>query len=234
MGQKKSRLVLVGMPLGNVDDIGRRAVTLLADADLILCEDLRVTSRFFKRWGVTVERERLHLYNEHTTPAEREEILRKIEHLSVTALLSDAGMPVICDPGGGLVRRAMARGISVEVIPGPTAIGAALALAGLGGDGYYFAGFPPRETEKRHPFLKNLASIGVPVVLYETPYRIKKMVAEVCVAFPKHKRFFLGINIGTPEQYVIDIPLKELASFHYPFPKGPPVFILYDENGIKG
>jgi 16S rRNA (cytidine1402-2'-O)-methyltransferase len=219
------------MPIGNPRDIGARALEAIRSADLILCEEWKSATGYFRAWGIENFRPRILLYNEHTTPAEEDEILARISSVAVTVLLSDAGMPVLCDPGHRLVPRARRLGVSIGAVPGPTALTSALALAGLGSEGFIFAGFPPQKSELRPPFLKAFASGRLPVVFYETPYRLKKLIGEIRSVIPGTKRIFIAVNISMDSEYIIDGMVKDITvSLSEKIPKGPPVIILY-ENG---
>src|SRR5690349_4578100 len=133
-------LYLVATPIGNLEDITHRAVRILGEADLIACEDTRQTRKLLDHYGIqkpTVS------YHEHNETERAEELADRLRGGAVVALVSDAGMPLVSDPGYRLVRAAIAAGVRVETVPGPSAALTALAASGLPTDAFYFGGFLP-------------------------------------------------------------------------------------------
>ena len=139
-------LHLVATPIGNLADITLRALAVLARADVVLCEDTRHTGKLFARYGMAA---RLLPYHEHNAEAARPEVLRLLAEGRRVALVSDAGTPLVSDPGYKLVRAAIAAGIPVTALPGPSSVLAGLAVAGLPTDAFFFAGFLPTKAEAR-------------------------------------------------------------------------------------
>jgi len=234
MKQKNSPvLALLGMPIGNLNDITFRQYEYLIKADLILCEEYKSASRILKHLGIQSDG-RLELYNEHNQAEMLEEILSRIKQNKLTVLISDAGMPAFCDPGGALVKLAAHRDIKLEIVPGPTALGAALALFGQASDGFVFAGFPPRKTEERALFFRKFRNSKVPVVFYETPYRTKKFLGEIQKEMQDtNKKVFVAIDITADKEYILDVPVREIGRYESSIPKGPPVVILYESGNIQ-
>jgi 16S rRNA (cytidine1402-2'-O)-methyltransferase len=164
------RLVLVGTPLGNLGDLSPRAVQALAEADLVACEDTRRTGKLLELAGVHPHR--LAAVHEHNEASMVPALLARLERGETVALVSDAGMPVISDPGARLVKAAAAAGHDVTTVPGPSAGVAALAISGLPSERWAFEGFLPRKGRDRAGRLDEIAGERRTVVLYEAPHRI--------------------------------------------------------------
>jgi 16S rRNA (cytidine1402-2'-O)-methyltransferase len=176
-------LSVVGTPIGNLDDISPRAARSLRAADVVACEDTRRTAVLLRHVGAQVPMLALHAHNE---AARSEELLGRLREGARVALVSDAGMPGVSDPGARLVRAAAAEGLAVEVVPGPSAVTAAMALAGLGeGAGFLFVGFLPRRAAERAALIDRLADLKVPVVAFESPKRVRAFLELLARALPE-------------------------------------------------
>ncbi len=161
-------LYLVATPIGNLEDITHRALRVLREAGVIACEDTRRTRQLLSHYGV---RTPLVSYREHNEAARSADLIERLRQGVSVALVSDAGTPLISDPGHRLVARAAAAGIRVEPVPGPCALVAALAASGLPADGFHFAGFLPAKAAQRRAALARLKAIESTLVLYEAPHR---------------------------------------------------------------
>ena len=161
-------LYVVATPIGNLGDLSPRAAETLRRADLVLAEDKRVTAKLLSHAG---SKSRLANYNDHSSEADRDGIVARLGNEAI-ALVSDAGTPLISDPGYKLVRAAREAGHSVFTLPGPSALIAALTLAGLPTDRFLFAGFLPAKVKARHEALAELADIRATLVFYETGPRL--------------------------------------------------------------
>lgn len=163
------KLVIVGTPIGNLSDLSPRAVEALKSADLILCEDTRHSRTLLQHFGIETATESYHEHNED------EKAPRLIERMlagSTLALVSDAGMPVVSDPGYRVVRLAREEGITVEPIPGPFAGVLALVASGLPPLPFTFLGFAPHREGQRREFYRRAAELGHTVIIYESPERV--------------------------------------------------------------
>lgn len=205
-------LYVVATPIGNLGDMTVRAVTTLARADAILCEDTRVSRTLLTRYAI--ERP-LRAFHEHNEDAELARVLAELADGRAIALISDAGTPLLSDPGFKLVRAAVAAGHAVTALPGASAILAGLTVSGLPTDGFFFGGFLPAKQAARRTRLEALAAIPGSLVLFETPPRIADSLAdiaatlgarEVVVARELTKRFE-EVRRGTAETLA-----KELAT----------------------
>ncbi len=169
-------LYLVATPIGNLEDITLRALRVLKEADLIACEDTRQTAKLLGHYGVA---KRLVSYHEHNEIVRAPEIVLELEEGARVALVSDAGMPALSDPGHHLVTLAVRHGIPVVPLPGPTAFTAALAASALPVDKFHFIGFlPPRRTQRRKA-LSELKRETATLVFYEAPHRLAEALADM-------------------------------------------------------
>ena len=168
-------LAIVPTPIGNLEDITLRALRYLREADLIACEDTRRTGRLLAHYEIKGDLVALHEHNEDRLAgelAERAQTLR-------VALVSDAGMPLVSDPGYRLVAACIERGVGVEVLPGPSAPVTALVLSGLPADAVVFLGFPPRKGKERAKFLARVAREPSTFVLFESPHRLARTLRDL-------------------------------------------------------
>jgi 16S rRNA (cytidine1402-2'-O)-methyltransferase len=173
-------LYVVATPIGNLEDVTLRALRILREASVIAAEDTRRTSRLLQHYSISTPTTSLHAHNEEAKTPHLVDRLRGGESV---ALVSDAGTPVVSDPGARLVAAAHAAGVRVEPIPGPNAAIAAISASGMGGEGFVFAGFPPTRATARAAWLSRLAAESRPVVLYEAPHRIKATLADLLALF---------------------------------------------------
>lgn len=169
-------LAIVSTPIGNLGDITIRAVDCLADADLVLCEDTRVTGRLMAHLGL---RKPLRAYHDHNAATVRPLVLERLAAGDLVVLVSDAGTPLISDPGYRLVREAAAAGFAVTALPGPSAALAGLAVAGLPTDRFLFAGFLPAKDKARADAIAALKDVPATLVFYETGPRLGAMLADL-------------------------------------------------------
>jgi 16S rRNA (cytidine1402-2'-O)-methyltransferase len=172
-------LYLVATPIGNLEDITFRAVRLLKESDVIACEDTRQTRKLLDHYGIqkpTVS------YHEHNEAERTAELLERLRAGTVVALVSDAGMPLVSDPGYRLVRAAIDAGVRVEPVPGPSAVLTAVAASGLPTEAFYFGGFLPAKTGQRLKTLEALADESATLVFYEAPHRILETLEAVVEA----------------------------------------------------
>ena len=169
-------LYVVATPIGNLGDITLRALATLAGADLIACEDTRVSSVLLRHYGIA---SRLTAYHEHNAASVRPKLLAALGDGKVVALISDAGTPLISDPGYRLVVEARAAGHRVVPIPGPSAVLTALVASGLPTDAFFFAGFLPPKTAARVKRLRELVGIPATLVFFESPQRVADSLADM-------------------------------------------------------
>jgi 16S rRNA (cytidine1402-2'-O)-methyltransferase len=208
---KKStgRLDVVATPIGNLADLSARARQSLAEADLIAAEDTRHTLALLHAIGVSRPLVSLHAHNES---ARVPQLMAQLEAGAVVALVSDAGTPLLSDPGFELVQRAAAAGIEVRSIPGPSAITAALAVAGLPPGRFCFEGFLPARSKERRTALLELAGEPRTLVFFEAPHRIAASLEDLAAAFGAERRAVVARELTKMHETIYRGTLAELSA----------------------
>ena len=169
-------LYIVSTPIGNLEDVTYRAVRVLGQVDLVAAEDTRRAAKLFTRYGITTRRVSLHEHNE----AQRiPSLLSRLSRGETVAIVSDAGTPLVSDPGARLARAALEAGHRVEAIPGPSAVLTALVASGLAADGFTFIGFPSSRSKDRKRLFSELVRQSRPVVFFEAPHRIRRSLLDL-------------------------------------------------------
>lgn len=169
-------LHLVATPIGNLGDITLRALEVLAGADVVACEDTRISRRLMERYGISAD---LKQYHEHNAEAARPKILAKLAEGGSIALVSDAGTPLISDPGFKLVREVTAAGFDVFALPGPSSVLTALAVSALPTDRFFFEGFLPSKQVARRSRIEELSRIDATIVMFESGNRVQEMLGDL-------------------------------------------------------
>ena len=171
-------LYVVATPIGNLEDVTLRALRVLREVSVIAAEDTRRTARLLQHYSIPTPTTSLHEHNER---ARVSGLIQRLQNGDSVALVSDAGTPVISDPGARLVAAAHEHGITVEPLPGPSAVIAALSASGFAGDGFLFAGFAPARADARRRWLESLKDEPRPVAIFEAPHRIGALLAAAGV-----------------------------------------------------
>ena len=179
--RRPGALVVCPTPIGNLSDVTLRLLEELRGADVVACEDTRRTRILLDRHGISVPLLAVHEHNEAVRAPEVVERIRRGERV---ALATDAGMPAVSDPGARIVAAVAAAGLEVTVLPGPSAVTAAVAASGLGGGGFVFAGFLPRPAGRAAAEVRRLDACGLPVVAFESPRRLPATLAALAAAEP--------------------------------------------------
>jgi len=180
-----AKLSVVATPIGNLEDITLRALRVLEECAVVLCEDTRVTGKLLKHYAI---KKPLLSYHDHSGHAKYEKVYTLLEGGSDLALVSDAGTPAVSDPGALLVaavRECFGEAVCIEAIPGPSALSAALSIAGLQGDTFTFCGFPPHK-KGRETFFRELLARREVSVFYESPHRIVKALTALAADETRH------------------------------------------------
>ena len=173
---ESSVLYIVGTPIGNLNDISSRAINILKNVSLIACEDTRQTKKIMSRFDFS---NNLISFNKHNSFNKIPGIINDLNAGKSIALVSDAGMPSICDPGEKLIKEARAFGLNVICIPGPSAVLTALVSSGLPSSKFIFEGFLPKKKSEREKLLSELSKNDKTTVLFESPHRLKKLLNEL-------------------------------------------------------
>ena len=200
-------LYVVATPIGNLEDLGPRALRTLREADLIACEDTRRTKHLLARFGVATP---VTSYFEHNKLRKGRHLLKLLAEGKSVALVTDAGTPGISDPGFLLVREARAAGLRVVPVPGPSAVVAALSAAGIPADRFVFEGFLPTKPGRRLTRLAALRDLEMTVVLYESPHRLFKTLEAIRQVFGDVElvvareltKLFEEVRTGTPSEHL--------------------------------
>ena len=216
-------LHIVSTPIGNLSDLSLRALKTLMSVDAVLCEDTRVTARLFARYGID---QSLSPYHDHNAATARPKIIERLKAGESLALVSDAGTPLISDPGYKLVREAAAACISVSAVPGPSAALMGLTLSGLPTDQFYFMGFLPAKEGARRRSLQNVASVQASLVIYEGASRLGASLSDMAEVLG-NREAAIARELTKLHEEVLRGRLLELAErFAATPPKGELVIIV--------
>lgn len=180
--QRSGILYLCGTPIGNLSDASLRLRQTLESVDLIACEDTRRTKKLLSSFDIHKPIVSLH---QHAERGRAHSIIELLSAGKPVAFVSDAGMPSISDPGAFLVSAAVEAGISIKVVPGPSAVTSALALSGFPADVFLFGGFPPRKTSQRQKYFREWIKAGITSVFFESPHRLIKSLRDLEAVFPQ-------------------------------------------------
>ncbi len=217
-------LYIVGTPIGNLGDLSFRALETLKEANLIVAEDTRHTRRLTDRYGIDTHMLSCHKFNE---VQRAEQIIERIQNGEAVAMVSDSGMPGISDPGARVVTLCREAGAMVTSVPGPAAVTTAVALSGLGEKGFIFAGFLPHKSGGRKRDLLKWAEADLPVVLYESPYRLLKLLGEIEEHLGADRTVFVGRELTKKfEELSLGTPTEILALYENRKVKGECVVII--------
>lgn len=203
-------LFVVATPIGNYQDITLRALQVLRDANVVVCEELREGSTLLKKVGV--EGKELVSLNEHNEDEQTGNLIIRLHEGQTLALISDCGTPTFADPGARLVEEALLQGVKVVPIPGPSSLMAALSITPSATKEFYFAGFLPRKDEERISKLKHLHSLRNNIILMDTPYRLGKLLEETQSVFGKQHQATLTLDLTLPGELIIHDTLQVIRS----------------------
>ena len=218
----------VATPIGNLGDITLRALQVLAGVDLVLCEDTRHSARLFEAYGIRTPRTALHEHNER---ARIDSILSQITEGKAIALISDAGTPLLSDPGFPLVRAAREAGVDVFPVPGPSALLSALTGAGLPTDAFSFFGFLPPKTGQRVNALTPLAARTETLVFYESPRRLGAALADMAQVFGPDRQAVVALELTKRFERFDVGTLADLAARFSGDTKGEAVIVVAGFDG---
>jgi 16S rRNA (cytidine1402-2'-O)-methyltransferase len=206
----KANLYLVPTPIGNLADITLRALEVLKAVDIILAEDTRTSGFLLKHYQISKPLQSFHIFNEHKTLAS---LIQRMQQGEVMALISDAGTPGISDPGFLLVREVLRAGLSVDCLPGATALIPALIKSGFPTDRFVFEGFLPHK-KGRQTLLKKLAEEDRTIVLYESPHRLVKLLEQIIGFFGESRLVSVSRELTKLHEETFTGPVNEVL-FHF-------------------
>ena len=233
MGCMTPGLYLVGTPIGNLQDITLRALETLKSAVLILAEDTRVTRRLLDRHEIRTPMMSYHKFNE---AARADDILGRIRAGEALALVTDSGMPAVSDPGARIVDACHREGLPVFVVPGPSSVTSAVALSGFvgSGGGFVFGGFLPHKPGARRRRLAELGRGDLPMVLFESPYRLLKLMEDIEASLGA-RRLYVGRELTKHfEESLRGTPAEIRGRFAERAVKGELVVVIAPDEGEGG
>lgn len=220
-------LHVVATPIGNLGDISFRALATLAAADLVVAEDTRVTKTLLAHYGITTP---LFAYHEHNADSVRPQLLARLEAGQALALVSDAGTPLVSDPGFRLVGEALARAIAVTSVPGPSAVLAGLVVAGLPTSRFFFEGFLPPKSAARRQRIAAIAAVPGTLVIFESPRRLAETMADLAAVLGSRDaavareltKMFEAVKRGTLPELAAELAASEPLRGEIVVLVGPP------------
>jgi 16S rRNA (cytidine1402-2'-O)-methyltransferase len=215
-------LVVCATPIGNLEDVTLRVLRELGEADVVLCEDTRRTRTLLDRHGI---RAKLVSYHQHNEAKRVDELVPQLDAGEKIALVSDAGLPGVNDPGARLISAAIERGLEVTVLPGPSAVETALVASGLVGERYAFVGFLPRRREALDRLWEETASWGGPVVAFESPRRLSASLRSLAEADPE-RLVAVCRELTKRFEEVVRGPARQVAARFTEAPKGEITLVL--------
>lgn len=213
-------LYVVATPIGNLGDLSPRALSVLGRVDAICAEDTRTTAQLLAHFGIAKPMKALHEHNESRITAD---VVAQLQAGRSLALVSDAGTPLVSDPGYALVDAARQAGLTVQAVPGPCAVTAALSIAGLPTDEFTFAGFLPAKPSARRARLQALANEPRTWVIYEAPHRIVECAEDLATIFGSERLVFLARELSKRFEQSVRLPASEL-----------PAWLATDANRLRG
>ena len=227
-------LYLVATPLGSARDITLRALDVLASADILVAEDTRNTRKLLDIHGISLGKRQISAYHEHSAASRRSQFLSHIANGHSVAYVSDAGTPLIADPGYQLVKAARLANLAVFSAPGPAACIAALSVAGLPTDQFHFVGFLPPQPAGRQKHLKGLMLLSATVVIYESPKRLNELLADIMTIGGSGRQVAVCRELTKKFENVKIGKVKELIDFYKKKPaKGEIVVLIAADKEVK-
>lgn len=221
-------LYVVATPIGNLEDVTLRALRVLREVTLIAAEDTRRTAKLLQHYSISTPTTSLHEHNEHARTPHLIERLRAGDSI---ALVSDAGTPVVSDPGGRLVQAAHSSGVTVQPVPGPSAVIAMVSACGISSDGFVFAGFAPSRSNHRTRWLAELAAERRPVVFYETPHRIHRALTDI-QAQMGDRQVAIGRELTKAHEQLVIRPIHEWVG-NPPQERGEFVLVVFPHTSER-
>ena len=204
----KNALYIVSIPIGNPDDITLRAIKVLTDVDILVCEEYRNGSRLMKQLGI--KEKQIITTNEHNETQQIDTLLIELAQGKSLALVSDCGTPLFSDPGHRLVEEVISAGFQIIPVPGVSALTTAISVTPQKLTRYVFGGFMPRAPQDRINELKKLKMMRLPIILMDTPYRLTNLLEDVKKVFGKGQRVTLCCDLTLPGETIITASVEEV------------------------
>lgn len=204
----KNALYIVSIPIGDPDDITLRAIRVLQEADVLVCEEFRNGSRLMKQLGI--QNKEIITTNEHNEAQQIQTLLIRLAQGQSLALVSDCGTPLFSDPGHRLVEEVVNAGFQIIPVPGVSALAAVISVTPQKLTRYVFAGFLPRSPQERVSELKKLKMLRMPIILMDTPYRMTNLLENVRGVFGKEQRVTLGCNLTLPNELILTASIEDV------------------------
>jgi 16S rRNA (cytidine1402-2'-O)-methyltransferase len=205
---KMGQLYIVATPIGNPEDITLRAIRILGEADVVICEEHRQGSTLLKKLGITPRQ--LVSLNEHNESEQAATLVQRMLLGENMALISDAGTPVFADPGAELIRQAVEMGITVTAVPGASSLMALLSLLDTRLEHFVYVGFLSRVPQERRQELQRFLRLNLPLVIMDTPYRLSSLLEDIEKTAGKNRRLTLGLNLTQPGEQVLHGTVAEI------------------------
>jgi 16S rRNA (cytidine1402-2'-O)-methyltransferase len=224
------KLIICGLPIGNSEDISPRVIKTLQEVDLIAAEDTRTAALFLSQFEI---KKPLISYHDFSHKKQRDNIIKELLSGKKIALISDAGMPMISDPGYHLVQASVEKGIELQVVPGPTALTTALAISGLPSDRFCFEGFLKRTTSQRREQLGGLAIETRTIIFYEAPHRLVETLQDILEMLGDRSCFLCRELTKKHEEHFRGTVSEILNKFKAKEPKGEFVIVLAGQKQEK-
>lgn len=224
---EKSVLYIVATPIGNLQDITIRAMDVLRNVDVVLCEERREGTTLMKKLDIP-DKEIL-LVNEHNEKQMQEAVLMKLAAGNTIAMISDCGTPVFADPGAQIISIVSQAGFRVVPVPGPSSLMATLSVLDFQAEPFYYVGFLPREDAERARMLLRLKSLKVTLIIMETPYRLRRLIQDAQKTFGDQQRITLAFDLTLPGERIYRGSIKEVMN-QISDKKGEFVLVVHPPN----
>jgi 16S rRNA (cytidine1402-2'-O)-methyltransferase len=224
---EKSVLYIIATPIGNLQDITIRALDVLRNVDVVLCEERREGTTLMKKLDIP-DKEIL-LVNEHNEKQMQEAVLMKLAAGNTIAMISDCGTPVFADPGAQIISIVSQAGFRVVPVPGPSSLMATLSVLDFQAEPFYYVGFLPREDAERARMLLRLKSLKVTLIIMETPYRLRRLIQDAQKTFGDQQRITLAFDLTLPGERIYRGSIKEVMS-QISDKKGEFVLVVHPPN----
>lgn len=215
-------LYIVATPIGDISEISQRALSILKDCELVICESTKEASKLLRAHGITGKT--YEVLDEHSTLEDKNRLALMCAN-QLVALVSDCGTPGFCDPGADVVRICRQKNIEVKSVLGPSALMGLLSLSGQRIDEFLFRGFVPAENEARTKALKELTREKRAIILMDTPYRLKKMITDMKEHFPQ-RRMLLALNLSQETECILEGTIDKIAG-KVPYDKAEFMLLVY-------